>query len=147
MFFGSGDGILARQCLVSDINVFSRIRLNTTTRNVEYDGGAIRKCSRAALHGDRAFALKTLRLAWGSRASAGDCLSNTRFEDREAIFRGEHSRSLADSSFAECASGPLIIRLGDAALASHLCKRLHPTHGQGEDAKALAQFPPEYLPA
>lgn len=39
MCFASTDGILAPQCLVPDINVFSRTRLNTTTRNVEHDGG------------------------------------------------------------------------------------------------------------
>ncbi|MGY4512139.1 hypothetical protein ACVIN2_005593 [Bradyrhizobium sp. USDA 3650] len=30
MFFGANGGILAPQCLVPDINVFSRTRLNTT---------------------------------------------------------------------------------------------------------------------
>lgn len=35
MCFVSTDGILAPQCLVPDINVVSRTRLNTTTRKVE----------------------------------------------------------------------------------------------------------------
>lgn len=133
MCFASTDGILAPQCLVPDINVFSRTRLNTTTRNVEYDGGLSCRTRTSA----PTATLRPNRSADGGSVPARDGYANER---ATFLRRGGHGATSicwqrsARTCQARCASYRAT-RLGRRASARPTLRSRCPVELQGSRSR------------